>query len=149
MTEPSITLEPAGSKGIDRVEAVLAANDLPNGDVRAKPECFYLARSDAAVVGVGGLEPHGENGLLRSVVIGESNRGRGYGAALCDALEARASEEGVGTLYLLTTTAAGFFRGRGYEALDRAAVPSAVRGTTEFTDLCPASATCMRKPLDR
>lgn len=147
MTTPSITVRAADTADLERVEAVLAANDLPTRDVRSKPECFYVAHSDGAFVGVGGVEVHGTCGLLRSVVVEESSRGSGYGTALCDALEERALEEGVETLYLLTTTASAFFAGRGYEVVPREAAPSSIRGTTEFTDLCPDSATCMRSDL--
>ena len=147
MTDPSVALRPVEGDDLDRVEALLVAGGLPTDDVRTKPECFFLARDGEAVVGAGGLEVYGSDGLLRSVVVAEPYRGRGYGGALCDALEARAREHGVGTLYLLTTTAAGFFRGRGYEATDREAVPPAVRRTTEFADLCPDSATCIRLDL--
>ncbi|WP_135819946.1 arsenic resistance N-acetyltransferase ArsN2 [Halostella litorea] len=147
MTDPSITLRDADGDDLARVESLLAANGLPSGDVRTKPECFHVARADGALVGVGGVEVHGSNGLLRSVVVPEPHRGQGYGRALCDALEARARDAGVGTLFLLTTTAADFFRRRGYEAVDRDGVPPAIAGTTEFADLCPNAATCMRKRL--
>ena len=147
MTDPSVALRLAEGGDLDRVESLLEANGLPYEDARTKPECFFLARDGEAVVGAGGLEAYGSDGLLRSVVVAEPYRGRGYGGALCDALEARARERGVGTLYLLTTTAAGFFRRRGYEAIDREAVPPTVRRTTEFADLCPDSATCMRLDL--
>ena len=147
MTNPSIALHPIERGDLDRVEALLAAGGLPTDDVRAKPECFFLARDGDAVVGAGGLEAYGTGGLLRSVAVAEPNRGRGYGGALCDALEDRARERGVGELYLLTTTATGFFRRRGYEATAREAVSPAVRQTAEFTDLCPDSATCMRLDL--
>jgi amino-acid N-acetyltransferase len=51
-------------------------------------------------------------------------------------------------LYLLTTTAREFFAGRGYRAIDRADAPERIRGTTEFSDLCPASATAMVKETE-
>ena len=147
MTDPSIALRPVEDGDLDRVEALLAAGGLPTDDVRAKLERFFLARNGDAVVGAGGLEAYGSDGLLRSVVVAEPYRGRGYGGALCDALEDRARENDIERLYLLTTTAAGFFRRRGYEAIAREAVPPAVRQTTEFTDLCPDSAACMRLGL--
>ncbi|SHH44605.1 arsenic resistance N-acetyltransferase ArsN2 [Halobaculum gomorrense] len=151
---PTETLSEADACDLDRVEALLSANDLPTEDVRTGPGQFYLARDrdderdgGDAVVGVGGVERHGPTGLLRSVAVEESSRGEGYGTALCAALEDRARREGVETLYLLTTTAAGFFGRLGYGAVDRESVPPAIRSTTEFAALCPASATCMRKRL--
>ena len=147
MTNPSITLESADPVDVDRVEALLEANGLPYRDVRTKPKCFFLGYSGADVVGIGGVEVHGSDGLLRSVVVTESNRGQGYGTALCDALEDSARTDGTETLYLLTTTAAPFFRRRGYEEIARENVPSSIRRTTEFADLCPDSATCLRRDL--
>jgi amino-acid N-acetyltransferase len=147
MTAPSLTVRQASEDDVARVESLLETNELPHRDVRAKPECFFVARSGTAVVGIGGIERYGANGLLRSVVVAESKRGHGYGAALCDALEDRARADEVATLYLLTTTAEEFFSQRGYEVVSREAVPSSIRGTTEFAELCPDSATCMRKHL--
>lgn len=147
MTDVPITVRRAGPEHLDRVEALLAADGLPSGDVRAEPDCFSVALSSGAVVGVGGVEVHGSAGLVRSVVVESAHRGRGYGTALCEALENRARDEGVDALYLLTTTAPGFFRRRGYEAVAREAAPAGIRRTTQFAELCPASATCMRKRL--
>lgn len=147
MTDSSITVRRADGEDIARVEALLEANDLPYRDVRAKPECFFVASSDAEVIGVGGVEIYGSNGLLRSIVIEESSRGRGYGTAVRETLEEHARTNGVTTLYLLTTTASAFFRRSEYERVDRANVPSSIQRTTEFTDLCPTSATCLKKEL--
>lgn len=147
MTDSPIAVREADVEDLDRVEALLESNDLPTRDVRAKPESFFVGEADGAFVGIGGVERHGPAGLLRSVVVEESSRGQGYGAALCDALEERARADDVDTLYLLTTSAAGFFRARGYEPIDREDAAPAVRRSAQFTDLCPASATCMRKQL--
>jgi amino-acid N-acetyltransferase len=51
------------------------------------------------------------------------------------------------TLYLLTTSAAPFFRRHGYATMERDALPAAIQQTKEASRLCPATATCMRKPL--
>lgn len=147
MTDTSLTLHRATGSDLDRVAMLLAANDLPSRDVHDSPARFFLARADGEAVGVGGLEPSGDAALLRSLVVPAVHRGRGYGTALREALEAEARDRGVETLYLLTTTASAFFARHGYETVDRETVPSGIRGTTEFDDLCPASAVCMRKRL--
>ncbi|WP_058366966.1 arsenic resistance N-acetyltransferase ArsN2 [Haloparvum sedimenti] len=148
MTGPSVSLRRAGPDGIGRIERLLRANDLPDHDVREKADRFFLCVDDSEeLVGVGGVETFGPDGLLRSVVVPQGKRGRGYGSALCDALEAHARQEGVRTLYLLTTTAAPFFRDRGYAEIDREVVPARVRANEEFTDFCSVSATCLRKGL--
>lgn len=147
MTDVTMVLEPASGGRIDRVESMLDANGLPTGDVREKPECFFVATTDAGTVGTGGVERVDSDGLLRSVVVTEAYRGQGYGTALCAALEDHARTTGVEELYLLTTTAAEFFRDRGYDVVDRNLVPPGIRRTREFADLCPETATCMRKRL--
>lgn len=147
MTDPAITVRKADTKDLDRIEALLDAHNLPYQDVRTKPECFFVVSSDEEFLGIGGVETYGSNGLLRSVVIEESRRGRGYGTAAREALEAYARTAGVETLYLLITTASAFFRRSGYEEIDRTNVPRTIRRTTEFADFCPTSATCMRKEL--
>ncbi len=147
MDSASLTLRRADDDALQYVERLLEANDLPSADVRDAPARFYVGYDDAAPVGVGGVEAYGADGLLRSVVVERSARGGGYGTALCEALEAEARTGGVEALYLLTTTAAGFFARRGYREVDRADAPAAVRETAQFAEFCPASATCMHKPL--
>ena len=143
---PSIILKSAGDD-LGYVEDLLAAADLPTEDVQAKPGSFVVALADGRRVGVGGIEQYELAGLLRSVVIDPEFRGEGYGASLCEALEGRARAGGVETLYLLTTTAADFFETQGYERIEQSAAPKDIQQTTEFADLCPDSATCMRRHL--
>jgi amino-acid N-acetyltransferase len=147
LPDPNVSLEPATPTDLDRVERLLAANDLPTADVRADAPRFYVAWADGDPVGVGGLELHGDAGLLRSVVVADPHRGRGYGTAICAKLEACAEQADVETLYLLTTTATDFFREHGYVVVDRAAAPERLRTSRQFADLCPESATCMRKSM--
>ncbi len=61
--------------------------------------------------------------------------------------EAWASEEGVNSLYLLTTTAARFFARLGYEVVPRSQAPSSIENSAQFAGLCPVSATFMCKTL--
>lgn len=142
---PGITLQRAAD--LDEIERLLSAAELPTDDVRSNPECFYLAAADGERIGVGGIEQYESVGLLRSVVVDPECRGEGYGAALTATLESRARASGIETLYLLTTTAAEFFDSRGYERIERADAPEAIRETTQFSELCPESAVCMRKPV--
>lgn len=147
METSSIALEQADSDSIERVETLLETNGLPYEDVHGKAENFFLAYEDSMCVGIGGVEVYESSGLLRSVVVPESNRGQGHGAALCEALENYARNNEVSTLYLLTTTATAFFSQMGYEEIPRDVVPPQILQTTEFSEYCPDSATCMRKRI--
>lgn len=147
MDETTLDLRRADGEDLSYVERLLERNGLPTEDVRSKPECFYVVYDGEDRIGIGGLETDRNVGLLRSVVVDRSVRGHGYGTRLCERLETKARDVGVETLYLLTTTASEFFSGRDYVEIDRSDAPDAVRRTTEFTDLCPTTATCMEKSL--
>jgi SAM-dependent methyltransferase len=56
--------------------------------------------------------------------------------------------EGLQDLYLLTTTAADYFRRFGFEVIERAEVPAAVQQSCEFASICPSTATVMRVRLE-
>ena len=95
------------------------------------------------MVAAGALEPLGTTALLRSVVIAPQFRGRGWGRRVTDRLLDQAQRLGIRELYLLTTTAAGFFAGVGFTTVPREAAPEPVRRTRQFAGLCPSSAVLM------
>jgi amino-acid N-acetyltransferase len=147
VNDATVDLELATGDALADVEALLAVNDLPADDVRDDNGAFYVAYDEGDAVGIGSLEVYGSTALLRSLVVRESVRGEGYGGAVCDALEREAREDGVDETWLLTTTASEFFAVRGYDEVPRESAPDAVRATEQFADVCPDSATCMRKSL--
>jgi amino-acid N-acetyltransferase len=131
------------------VRRLLSAATLPVDDLTPEHlEHFFACGAQGAPLGVGGVELHGEDALLRSLAVDEKARGQGCGSALVAALEAHAREQGARRIYLLTTTAPRFFAGLGYRIVARDAAPERVRATPEFAALCPASAVCMAKALD-
>jgi len=97
--------------------------------------------------GFGGIEVHGADALMRSVVTLPPLRSRGIGQAIVRALEAEAVVMKCRAVWLLTTTAREFFGKLGYAAVDRADVPGAIRATAQFSSLCPDSATVMVRRL--
>lgn len=136
------------SPSLDRVRELLALADLPTEDLTGVGLPTFLGCGDPADPdGVIGLEIFGSVGLLRSLVVAESARGRGCGHALVSAVENLARAEGVGTLYLLTTTVPEFFKREGYAVVTRSDVPEAIRATAEFSNLCPTDAIVMRKAV--
>lgn len=143
----SVRLEQADKEDLTYIESLLDQNDLPFRDVRSKPESFYVAHNGNDRVGVGGLEVHRPFGLLRSVVVDQSNRDSGLGTAICCSLESTAVSDGIHTLYLLTTTAKTFFDGLQYQEIPQSDAPTPIQETTEFAELCPSTATCMKKSL--
>lgn len=139
-----MTIGPLGPECREEVVRLLAANQLPVSDLSDRIQFLGLWR-EACLIGVIGLESYGDVGLLRSLAVDASARGAGYGGSLVSRLEGLAASEGIGRLYLLTTTAEPFFARRGYQRVARESAPPALQATSEFSTLCPSSSACMCK----
>ena len=130
------------------VKRLLAESDLPVADLTPRLMEHFLGCGSAEVLtGVVGLEIFGPVALLRSLAVAGNHRGSGLGKALVAAAEGYARSRGVEELYLLTTTADRFFERLGYERADREAAPESIRGTSEFSGLCPSSSVFMLRRL--
>ncbi|HYR12090.1 MAG TPA: arsenic resistance N-acetyltransferase ArsN2 [Longimicrobium sp.] len=144
-----MTVEPARASDFPAVVHLLSDAALPHDDLTPEHLRHFLVLrdGDGGIAGVVGMEVADDAGLLRSLAVPAARRGGGLASRLVDALEAHARAAGIRTLYLLTTTAEGFFARRGYAPADRAAVPDAIAATAEFRSICPASAACMARAL--
>ncbi len=141
-------LRPARAHDLDAVLALLTGASLPLGGVAERfPEGYVIAAAAERVVGVAAVERHERWGLLRSVAVAVELRSTGLGAQLVGEALAGAKRDGLDEVYLLTTTAPGFFRKLGFREVDRGGVPAPVRASDEFASICPASATCMARRL--
>lgn len=130
------------------VLALLAASSLPGDGVADHLDDFLVAEADGAVVGVAGLERYGDAALLRSVAVSAGARGAGLGGLLTKRVLESAAVAGVRAVYLLTTTAEDYFPRHGFRRIDRASVPAPVRGSVEFREACPSTATVMVLDLE-
>ena len=132
----------------DGLKAALTRAGLPADDILTPGLQFWrFSTQDDVPAGFGGIEVHGADALMRSVVTLPPLRARGIGQAIVRALEAEAVVMKCRAVWLLTTTAREFFDRLGYAAVDRADVPGAIRATAQFSSLCPDSATVMVKRL--
>lgn len=140
-------LRAAAEQDLAGVRLLLEQAGLPTSDLTtSKPE-FTILRDDGRIVAAGALERYGSAALVRSVVVAGDRRGAGLGGIIVQELEKVAREARLGSLILLTQTAAEFFAHQGYSVIGRNDVPQDVQGSEEFRSLCPASATCMMKLL--
>jgi amino-acid N-acetyltransferase len=144
LTEYNVVAVEAGLK--QAVLALLRENDLPVGDLD-ETKTLFACLSNGDVIGTGGLESFRDCALLRSISIKKDLQKKGLGKFIVGELEKMARKTGVHCLYLLTTTAAGFFAKIGYETIDRETVPIEIKNTTEFSSICPSTAEVMRKFL--
>ncbi|HEU4562197.1 MAG TPA: arsenic resistance N-acetyltransferase ArsN2 [Longimicrobium sp.] len=128
----------------DEVEALLRRTDLPpDGLDEQFGDPYSVAVADGRIVGAAGVEVHGSAGLLRSVAVDPAWQGRGVGAALTRERLEWARERGLGSVYLLTNTAAGYFPRLGFAPVARDQVPEGVRNSLQFASVCPSTANVM------
>jgi len=143
-----LTAIPLATWERDGVKAALRKANLPVDDAEAAGALFWRFEArDMTPVGFGGLEVHGRDGLLRSIMTLPPLRNRGIAGAIVAALEGEARIAGCRTVWLLTVSAQQLFGHLGYVECDRSDAPQAIRDTREFTALCTASATVMTKSL--
>jgi amino-acid N-acetyltransferase len=131
------------------VKKLLSESDLPIEDITAQHlQHFFGCGSDSELEGLVGLELYGEVALLRSLAVATAHRSAGLGSGLVAHAERIAKEHGITSLYLLTTTAEAFFLRRGYVRIPREEAPAAIKGTQEFSGICPVSSAFMVKHLE-
>ena len=123
---------------------LLKANNLPVSDLTPEIKKFILLENDE-IIGTGGLETYGKMGLIRSVSVADTHKGKGYGKLITKALENAAKGLDINDLYLLTTTAKDFFTKMNYMLVNRADVPQDIQQTQQFSSLCPSTATIMKR----
>lgn len=143
------TIRRASSGDWQHISALLSASALPLEGAREHLGGFVVAERGGSIVGCAAVERYGTAGLLRSVAVARTERGRGTGAALVEWCLADAVRAGLSTLVLLTTTAAEYFPRFGFSVVDRRVLPDAVRASAEFRGACPASATAMTVTLSQ
>lgn len=144
------TLRQAVATDWPAIHTLLRDSGLPVEDLGPdRLDGFLVAEDGADLVGLIGLQVFATTGLLRSLVVAKSMRSLGLGGKLVGALESAAQTAGITDLWLLTVDANRFFERHGFEIVQRDVVPESIRGTDEFSNLCPDSAYLMMKVLER
>lgn len=138
-----LLLRSATRTDLPAIEALLRSVQLTTSGVADHVREFLVGEDGGTLVATGGLELYGDAALLRSVAVLPPYRDAGEGRRVIAHLLARAREAGVHDVYLLTTTAAGYFGRLGFAPLDREAVRAEVRQSAEFGDAACATAQAM------
>jgi amino-acid N-acetyltransferase len=140
-------IESATEHDLPEIHSLLERLHLPIAGVDEHLPTMLVAKEDEQVVGTAALELYADGALLRSVAVEPHRQGKHLGHQLTDAALRLATALGANTVFLLTTTAEGFFPRFGFEQITRDEVPPSVRGSVEFQSACPASAIVMRRQL--
>jgi N-acetylglutamate synthase-like GNAT family acetyltransferase len=145
---PRLRAVPLATFERDGLKAALRKAGLPCEDVEQSGPLFWRFDTDDDIpAGFAGLELHGLDALLRSLVTLPPRRRAGVGRAIVAAIEQEAQLHGCDAIYLLTQEP-DYFARAGYAALSRDAVPEAVRASSQFHSPVCAAAAAMVKALD-
>lgn len=140
--------EPARPHDLRGALDLLGRTELTEQDVAERWGHYFVVREDdGRVVGVAGLEIHGDDGLLRSVAVDAEYRGQGLAASLVEAAMERAKHVKLCAVYLLTATARDYFARHGFVGGPREDAPAAIRESWEFRTGCPSTAAFMKRPI--
>ena len=132
---------------IQRIQELLEVSGLPSNDIDGRAQTIFIAEAAERLVGTGGIETFGRVGLIRSVAVAPEHRNNGIAKHLYTLLEVYARDAGVRTLYLITDSAEEYFQKLGFSVQARDTVPELIKQTSQFSRLCPSSATIMCKAL--
>ena len=143
-----ITIQKASLSQLPAIIQLLKLNNLPFEDLQQQMlDHFLVAKNDQEVVGVVGLEVYEQVALLRSLVVSRHFRGMEVGKRLMESVEKVEKSLQLQQVFLLTTDAERYFKPFGYQVVHRSGVPESIQQTSEFSDLCPASAKVMVKTI--
>ena len=145
-SETALKIRPAQLRDQKIVHTLLSEFKLPR-DGLEETKLWVLQSSKGEVIGVAGLEVHGNQGLLRSVAVIKSMRNQGYGTSIANHIIGEAKKRKLQNLFLLTTTAPAFFRRLGFKEENREKVASSITNSVESKNACPKTAILMRLPL--
>lgn len=148
MKEFVVQQEIKTQKELEALQVFLRANQLPADDIRLDNSVYLTYyNTEEALVGSGGLEIYGSKALLRSLAVSPEIRGQQLGKQIVSDLVEKAQSLTMSEVYLLTETAFYFFHNLGFEELKRDEVPDEIQSTTEFSQVCSASAQVMKLAL--
>lgn len=129
---------------LEKLQEFLKNNNLPHRDLILAGNIFITYHDqDGTLIGSGGIESYDSFALLRSVAVRADARGQKLGDHIVSDLLRRARQLDFKAVFLLTETARDFFVKKGFADISRDEVPDAVKSSSEFSFVCPVSASCM------
>ena len=104
-----MNIVPASQNSFSAAIELLKKNNLPTEDLNPGTQLFVVEEDDKVVATVA-VEYDYNDALLRSLCVSQEKRNSGVGNELVSFIEEYVRQQGVQTIFLLTTTAADFFK---------------------------------------
>ncbi|GAB3940471.1 hypothetical protein GCM10028805_02330 [Spirosoma harenae] len=143
----SIQIKAAHTDQLPALIQLLSDNKLPTDDLPAGLPYFWLAFDNDKLIGSVGIEVYSSIGLLRSVCVSSNYRNQRIAERLYELAIQEARRQRINDVYLLTTTADGYFERLGFSRIARASAPEPIQQTAQFGSLCPSSAVVMKQTV--
>ncbi len=140
----SMLIRTAEPTDLRAIEHLLTSLGLTTVGVSEHFSGFLVAEDGETIVASAAMEVYGSSALLRSVAVHPDYQGRRIARQLVARLLERAQQNGVQRVYLLTTTAAAYFRRLGFKHIQREEVDRVVQSSLEFQVVCCEGATAMQ-----
>lgn len=138
-----ITYTLAEKKDFEKITNLLKINKLPYSDIQKIDIEFIVAKKDNEIIGCIGLEKFETEGMLRSFAVDDEFKNKGIGTEMYNRILSYSHQNNIKNMHLLTNTAKEYFLKAGFLVVDRDNAPEAIKGTSEFSGLCPVSSTYM------
>ncbi len=137
----------ATAADVDVIKEILTVSGLPAVDCDEHIDNFIVIEEKGGIIGVGGLEIHGSIALVRSIAVVPEYRGKGLARMIYKLIEDKARGLGISELYVITESAAEYFKRFGFVVIERCKVPGSIAETRQFKELCTSSAMVMNCKL--
>jgi amino-acid N-acetyltransferase len=134
-------------ENIQEVKKLLVENDLPIDDVEDNEVHLFVCQDKGQITGVVGVEVYDSIALLRSLAVDSNHIKLGIGKTLVEFALQYLTKNGINEIYLLTTTAEGYFLKFGFKSINRSKIPSAIQKTKQFESICPQTAIVMSRSI--
>jgi amino-acid N-acetyltransferase len=144
---PELFALPLATWEREGLKAALARAGLPADDVVHDGPLFWRFERDDVPVGFAGIEVHGTDAVLRSLITMPPVRHQGIGGAMIDKMEVEARARGASAIYLLTRDFVPFFARLGYAPCGRDHLPPEIAAAGPFADARRSDATPMVKQV--
>lgn len=142
------SVQRANALDIAEIKELLTASGLPIVGVDKAVEQFLVAK-DSQVIGVLGALYNPPKALLRSFAVIPMQRSKGIGATLVAEIFKELQRQKLEEVYLITDTAAEYFKRIGFFEISRAEMPAKLLKESGLEQACPCSSSCMKYILEK
>ncbi len=132
---------------LTQIKSLLKSEGLPSEDINEHLKNIIIVEEKGVILGFGAMEKYNKVGLFRSLVVTKKRRSEKIGSTIYQHIEDLSKLMKMENLYLLTETASEYFKKLGFIEITREEVPGEIKNTKQFSNLCPASATVMKKTI--